>query len=141
MSNATQSKSVDSKEQTVREAMANIDIAKSLIPKETGKSSSLVGSFKLTNDPKLGAVLNTLPGQAQKIVKAMVEGINDKGIVTIDMARASEIEDYVVVKSSQNNVIGTYMPLLLGNTWSKGRGSDALRTAMGGNTFKVFTRV
>ena len=141
MSNATQSKSVDSKEQTVREAMANIDIAKSLIPKETGGSSSLVGSFKLTNDPKLGAVLNALPGQAQKIVKAMVEGINDKGIVTIDMARAAEIEKSLIHKSSGNDVLGTYLPLLLGNTWGKGRGSQALRDAMGGNTFKVFTRV
>ena len=141
MSNATQSKSVDSKEQTVREAMANIDIAKSLVPKESGGSSNLVGSFKLTTDPKLGAVLDALPGQAQKLVKGMVEGINDKGIVTIDMARASEIEDYIVHKSSQNNVVGTYLPLLLGNTWGKGRGSDDLRIAMGGNKFTVFTRV
>ena len=139
-------------EPTARQAAANVDakkevianpnlaIAKNLVVKQSA-STGLVGSYKLTNDPRLEAVLNAYPPQGQIMNREMAQGLNDKGIVTIDAERAAEIEEACINKSTQNDVVGTYLPLSLGNDWPKGRGSQKLRDAMGGNSFTVWTRV
>ena len=101
-------------EPTARQAAANVDakkevianpnlaIAKNLVVKQSA-SAGLVGSYKLTSDPKLASVL--------------------------------------AAKSTTNEVIGVYLPLSLGNVWGKGRGSQKLRDAMGGDSFTIWTRV
>ena len=134
-----------SQTQTARQAAVAVDarnasFLKGFIVKESA-SSELVGRFKLTDDPKLAAVQDAMPPQSQTMNREMAQGLNDKGIVTIDAERASEIEEACVKKSSVNNVIGTYLPLCLGAEWGKGRGSQKLRKAMGGNSFTVWTRV
>jgi hypothetical protein len=139
-------------EPTAREAAANVDakkeaianpnlaIAKNLVVKESA-SAELIGRYKLTSDPKLASVLNAMPKQSQIMNREMAQGLNDKGIVDIDAERAAEIEEACINKSTTNNVVGTYLPLSLGNDWPKGRGSQKLRDAMGGNSFTVWTRV
>ena len=129
---------VDAKKEVI--ANPNLDIAKNLVVKQSA-STGLVGSFKLTSDPKLANVLAALPPQAQTMVREMAQGLNDKGITTIDAERAAEIEEACIAKSSTNEVIGVYLPLTLGNVWGKGRGSQKLRDAMGGESFPVWTRV
>ena len=138
-------------EPTARQAAANVDakkevianpnlaIAKNLVVKQSA-STGLVGSYKLTNDPRLEAVLNAYPPQGQIMNREMAQGLNDKGIVTIDAERAAEIEEACINKSSTNEVIGVYLPLSLGNKWRK-RGSQKLRDAMGGESFPIWTRV
>ena len=128
-------------EPTARQAAANVDakkevianpnlaIAKNLVVKQSA-STGLVGSYKLTNDPRLEAVLNAYPPQGQIMNREMAQGLNDKGIVTIDAERAAEIEEACINKSSTNEVIGVYLPLALGNKLGK-RGSQKLRDAMG----------
>ena len=128
---------VDAKKEAA--ANPNLDIAKNLVVKQSA-STGLVGSFKLTSDPKLASVLAALPPQAQTMVREMAQGLNDKGITTIDAERAAEIEEACVAKSSTNEVIGVYLPLTLGNNWVK-RGSQKLRDAMGGDSFTIWTRV
>ncbi len=139
-------------EPTAREAAANVDakkevianpnlaIAKNLVVKESA-SAELIGRYQLTSDPKLASVLNAMPKQSQITNREMAQGLNDKGIVTIDAERAAEIEEACINKSTTNNVVGTYLPLSLGNDWPKGRGSQKLRDAMGGESFPVWTRV
>ena len=139
-------------EPTARQAAANVDakkevianpnlaIAKNLVVKQSA-STGLVGSYKLTNDPRLEAVLNAYPPQGQIMNREMAQGLNDKGIVTIDAERAAEIEEACINKSTTNEVIGVYLPLSLGNVWGKGRGSQKLRDAMGGDSFTIWTRV
>ena len=139
-------------EPTARQAAANVDakkevianpnlaIAKNLVVKQSA-STGLIGSFKLTSDPRLASVLAAMPKQAQIMVREMAQGLNDEGIVTIDAQRAAEIEEACINKSTTNEVIGVYLPLTLGNVWGKGRGSQKLRDAMGGNSFTVWTRV
>ena len=129
---------VDAKKEAI--ANPNLDIAKNLVVKQSA-STGLVGSYKLTNDPRLEAVLNAYPPQGQRMNREMAQGLNDKGIVTIDAERAAEIEEACINKSTTNEVIGVYLPLTLGNVWGKGRGSQKLRDAMGGNSFTVWTRV
>ena len=138
-------------EPTAREAAANVDakkeaianpnlaIAKNLVVKQSA-STGLVGSYKLTNDPRLEAVLNAYPPQGQIMNREMAQGLNDKGIVTIDAERAAEIEEACINKSSTNEVIGVYLPLTLGNNWVK-RGSQKLRDAMGGDSFVIWSKV
>ena len=138
-------------EPTARQAAANVDakkevianpnlaIAKNLVVKQSA-STGLLGSYKLTNDPRLEAVLNAYPPQGQIMNREMAQGLNDKGIVTIDAERAAEIEEACINKSSTNEVIGVYLPLSLGNKWGK-RGSQKLRNAMGGESFPIWTRV
>ena len=140
-------------EPTARQAAANVDakkevianpnlaIAKNLVVKQSA-STGLVGSFKLTSDPKLASVLAAMPKQGQVMVREMAQGLNDKGIVNIDAERAAEIEEACINKSTQNDVIGVYLPLSLGNDWVNAkRGSQKLRDAMGGSSFAVWTRV
>jgi len=139
-------------EPTAREAAANVDakkevianpnlaIAKNLVVKQSA-SAGLVGSYKLTSDPKLASVLAAMPKQGQIMNREMAQGLNDKGIVTIDAERAAEIEEACINKSTTNEVIGVYLPLSLGNVWGKGRGSQKLRDAMGGDSFTIWTRV
>ena len=103
-------------------------------------SAGLVGSYKLTSDPKLASVLAASPPQGQIMNREMAQGLNDKGIVTIDAERAAEIEEACINKSSTNEVIGVYLPLALGNKLGK-RGSQKLRDAMGGESFPIWTRV
>ena len=130
---------VDAKKEAI--ANPNLDIAKNLVVKQSA-STGLVGSYKLTNDPRLEAVLNAYPPQGQIMNREMAQGLNDKGITTIDAARAAEIEEACINKSTQNDVIGVYLPLSLGNDWvSAKRGSQKLRDAMGGSSFAVWTRV
>ena len=138
-------------EPTARQAAANVDakkevianpnlaIAKNLVVKQSA-STGLVGSYKLTNDPRLEAVLNAYPPQGQIMNREMAQGLNDKGIVTIDAERAAEIEEACIAKSSTNEVIGVYLPLTLGNNWVK-RGSQKLRDAMGGDSFVIWSKV
>ena len=139
-------------EPTAREAAANVDakkeaianpnlaIAKNLVVKESA-SAELIGRYKLTSDPKLASVLNAMPKQSQIMNREMAQGLNDEGIVNIDAERAAEIEEACINKSTTNNVVGTYLPLSLGNDWPKGRGSQKLRDVMGGDSFPVWTRV
>jgi len=139
-------------EPTARQAAANVDakkevianpnlaIAKNLVVKQSA-SAGLVGSYKLTSDPKLASVLAAMPKQGQIMNREMAQGLNDKGIVTIDAERAAEIEEACINKSTTNEVIGVYLPLSLGNVWGKGRGSQKLRDAMGGDSFTIWTRV
>jgi len=139
-------------QQSVKDAISNIEakkeaianpnlaIAKNLVVKESA-SAELIGRYKLTSDPKLANVLNAMPKQSQIMNREMAQGLNDEGIVTIDAERAAEIEEACINKSTQNDVVGTYLPLSLGNDWPKGRGSQKLRDAMGGNSFTVWTRV
>ena len=138
-------------QQSVKDAISNIEakkeaisnpnlaIAKNLVVKQSA-SAGLVGSYKLTDDPRLEAVLNAYPPQGQIMNREMAQGLNDKGIVTIDAERAAEIEEACINKSSTNEVIGVYLPLSLGNKWGK-RGSQKLRDAMGGESFPIWTRV
>jgi len=125
-----------------KEAIANpnLDIAKNLVVKQSA-STGLIGSFKLTSDSKLASVLAAMPKQAQVMVREMAQGLNDEGIVTIDAQRAAEIEEACINKSTTNEVIGVYLPLTLGNVWGKGRGSQKLRDAMGGNSFVIWSKV
>ena len=145
-------------QQSVKDAITNIEakkevianpnlaIAKNLVVKGSA-SADLVGTFKLTSDPRLEAVLNAYPPQGQIMNREMAQGLNDKGLVTIDADRAAEIEEACINKSTVNDVVGTYLPLALGKSWiSEGekkskRGSQALFAAMGGNSFVVWTRV
>ena len=140
-------------EPTAREAAANVDakkevianpnlaIAKNLVVKQSA-SAGLVGSYKLTSDPKLANVLAAMPPQCQIMNREMAQGLNDKGIVNIDAERAAEIEEACINKSTQNDVISVYLPLSLGNDWVNAkRGSQKLRDAMGGSSFTVWTRV
>ena len=92
---------VDAKKEAI--ANPNLDIAKNLVVKQSA-STGLVGSFKLTSDPKLANVLAALPPQAQTMVREMAQGLNDKGITTIDAERAAEIEEACIAKSSTNEV-------------------------------------
>ena len=138
-------------EPTAREAAANVDakkevianpnlaIAKNLVVKQSA-SAGLVGSYKLTSDPKLASVLAAMPPQCQIMNREMAQGLNDKGITTIDAERAAEIEEACIAKSSTNEVIGVYLPLTLGNNWVK-RGSQKLRDAMGGDSFVIWSKV
>ena len=143
--------------QTVGQAMQAVDAKKGVKPeptladalntlkgfkaKETAHGN-LVGKFKLTTDPKLATVLHYMPAQAQRLVQAMAEYLGDDGVVTIkDEATVAIITEKLIHKSKSNDVIGTYLGLLLGKPWGKGRGSDDLRKAMGGNIFAVFTRL
>ena len=138
-------------EPTARQAAANVDakkevianpnlaIAKNLVVKQSA-STGLVGSYKLTNDPRLEAVLNAYPPQGQIMNREMAQGLNDKGIVTIDAERAAEIEEACIAKSSTNEVIGVYLPLTLGNNWVK-RGSQKLRHAIAGDSFVIWSKV
>ena len=128
---------VDAKKEAI--ANPNLDIAKNLVVKQSA-STGLVGSYKLTNDPRLEAVLNAYPPQGQIMNREMAQGLNDKGIVTIDAERAAEIEEACINKSSTNEVIGVYLPLTLGNNWVK-RGSQKLRDAMGGDSFVIWSKV
>ena len=139
-------------QQSVKDAISNIEakkevianpnlaIAKNLVVKQSA-SAGLVGSYKLTSDPKLASVLAAMPKQGQIMNREMAQGLNDKGIVTIDAERAAEIEEACINKSTTNEVIGVYLPLSLGNVWGKGRGSQKLRDAMGGDSFTIWTRV
>ena len=139
-------------QQSVKDAISNIEakkeaisnpnlaIAKNLVVKQSA-SAGLVGSFKLTSDSKLASVLAAMPKQAQVMVREMAQGLNDEGIVTIDAQRAAEIEEACINKSTTNEVIGVYLPLTLGNVWGKGRGSQKLRDAMGGNSFVIWSKV
>ena len=139
-------------QQSVKDAISNIEakkeaianpnlaIAKNLVVKESA-SAELIGRYKLTSDPKLASVLAAMPKQSQIMNREMAQGLNDKGIVDIDAERAAEIEEACINKSTTNNVVGTYLPLSLGNDWPKGRGSQKLRDVMGGNSFAVWTRV
>jgi len=139
-------------QQSVKDAISNIEakkevianpnlaIAKNLVVKQSA-SAELIGRYKLTSDPKLANVLNAMPKQSQIMNREMAQGLNDEGIVTIDAERAAEIEEACINKSTQNDVVGTYLPLSLGNDWPRGRGSQKLRDAMGGNSFTVWTRV
>ena len=138
-------------QQSVKDAISNIEakkeaianpnlaIAKNLVVKESA-SAELIGRYKLTSDPKLASVLAAYPPQGQIMNREMAQGLNDKGIVTIDAERAAEIEEACINKSSTNEVIGVYLPLSLGNKWGK-RGSQKLRDAMGGESFPIWTRV
>ena len=143
--------------QTVSQAMSAVDAKKGIKPeptladalntlkgfkaKESGKGN-LVGKFKLSTDPKLAAVLQKMPAQAQRLVQAMAEYLDDNGIVTIkDEETVSIIEAKLIHKSTTNNVVGTYLKHILGEPWTKGRGSEDLRQAIGGNSFAVFTRI
>ena len=140
-------------QQSVKDAISNIEakkevianpnlaIAKNLVIKQSA-SAGLVGSYKLTSDPKLASVLAAYPPQGQIMNREMAQGLNDKGIVNIDAERAAEIEEACINKSTQNDVIGVYLPLSLGNDWvSAKRGSQKLRDAMSGSSFAVWTRV
>ena len=139
-------------QQSVKDAISNIEakkeaianpnlaIAKNLVVKESA-SAELIGRYKLTSDPKLASVLNAMPKQSQIMNREMAQGLNDEGIVTIDAERAAEIEEACINKSTTNEVIGVYLPLSLGNVWGKGRGSQKLRDAMGGDSFTIWTRV
>ena len=140
-------------QQSVKDAISNIEakkevianpnlaIAKNLVVKQSA-SAELIGRYKLTSDPKLANVLNAMPKQSQIMNREMAQGLNDEGIVTIDAERAAEIEEACINKSTQNDVIGVYLPLSLGNDWvSAKRGSQKLRDAMGGSSFAVWTRV
>ncbi len=145
-------KKVEQKEQSVKDAIANIeakkevisnpnlDLIKNLFIKQSA-SADLIGSFKLTSDPRLASVLAAMPKQSQKMNKEMAQGLNNEGIVTIDAERAAEIEEACINKSTTNEVIGVYLPLSLGQVWGKGRGSQKLRDEMGGDSFAVWTRV
>jgi hypothetical protein len=143
--------------QTVSEAMQAVDARKGIKPeptladalntlkgfkaKETNKGN-LIGKFKLTTDPKLAAVIQAMPAQAQRLVQAMAEYLDDDGIVTIkDEETVSIIEEKLVHDSPTNNVLGVYLKHILGEAWSKGRGSNKLRQAIGGDSFAVFTRI
>ena len=139
-------------QQSVKDAISNIEakkevianpnlaIAKNLVVKQSA-SAELIGRYKLTSDPKLANVLNAMPKQSQIMNREMAQGLNDEGIVTIDAERAAEIEEACINKSTTNEVIGVYLPLSLGNVWGKGRGSQKLRDAMGGDSFTIWTRV
>ncbi len=143
--------------QTVSQAMQAVDAKKGVKPEPTladalntlkgfkakeSNKGNLIGKFKLTTDPKLATVLRNMPPQAQRLVQAMAEYLGDDGVVTIkDEETVSIIEEKLVHNSTTNNVIGTYLKHILGEPWSKGRGSDDLRQAMGGDTFAVFTRI
>ena len=139
-------------QQSVKDAISNIEakkeaianpnlaIAKNLVVKESA-SAELIGRYTLTSDPKLASVLNAMPKQSQIMNREMAQGLNDEGIVTIDAERAAEIEEACINKSTTNEVIGVYLPLSLGNVWGKGRGSQKLRDAMGGDSFTIWTRV
>ena len=143
--------------QTVSEAMSAVDARKGIKPEPTladalntlkgfkakeSNKGNLVGKFKLSTDPRLAAVLQQMPAQAQRLVQAMAEYLDDDGIVTIkDEATASIIEAKLVHNSPTNNVLGVYLKHILGEAWSKGRGSNKLRQAIGGDSFAVFTRI
>ncbi len=143
--------------QTVSEAVQAIDAKKGVKPEPTladalntlkgfkakeTNHGNLVGKFKLTTDPKLAAVIHAMPAQAQRLVQAMAEYLGEDGIVTIkDEVTVSIIAAKLIHNSTSNDVIGTYLGLILGKVWGKGRGSDKLRKAMGGDNFAVFTRI
>tara|TARA_R110000782_G_scaffold100240_1_gene186306 strand:- start:82 stop:540 length:459 start_codon:yes stop_codon:yes gene_type:complete len=143
--------------QTVGQAMKAVDAKKGVKPEPTladalntlkgfkareTKHGNLLGKFKLTTDPKLATVLHYMPPQAQRLVQAMAEYLGDDGVVTIeDEVTVSIIAEKLIHDSESNDVIGTYLGLILGKVWGKGRGSDKLRKAMGGNNFAVFTRI
>ena len=143
--------------QTVGQAMKAVDAKKGVKPEPTladalntlkgfkakeTKHGNLIGKFKLTNDPKLAAVLHAMPAQAQRLVQAMAEYLGDDGVVTIeDEITVSIIAEKLIHNSESNDVIGVYLGLILGKAWGKGRGSDKLRKAMGGDNFAVFTRI
>ena len=143
--------------QTVSQAMQAVDARKGVKPEPTladalntlkgfkAKETShgnLIGKFKLTTDPKLATVLHNMPAQAQKLVQAMAVYMGDDGVVTInDEETVSIIAEKLIHNSTTNAVIGAYLGCILGKPWGKGRGSDALRKAMNGNVFAVFTRI
>ena len=151
------SNSAQKQVQTVSQAMQAVDTRKGVKPEPTladalntlkgfkakeTNHGNLVGKFKLTTDPKLAAVIHAMPAQAQRLVQAMAEYLGDDGVVTIkDEITVSIIAKKLVHESESNDVIGTYLGLILGKVWGKGRGSDKLRKAMGGNNFAVFTRI
>jgi hypothetical protein len=77
---------------------------------------------------------NSAQKQVQTVSQAMQAVDTRKGV-------KPEPTKKLVHESESNDVIGTYLGLILGKPWGKGRGSDKLRKAMGGNNFAVFTRI
>ena len=150
-------------QQTVADAIANLDangstLAPELTPLQKlkqrtankvyvdGGSSNLVGTFEVANidDPRWAKVFDVMTPQAGKLVKNMLALLDDNNQIVIDSKQAAIIEESIKGKSDNNNVLGTYLPLLLGKPWPRNRGNQDMRDVLNDGptpSFAMFKRI
>jgi len=150
-------------QQTVADAIANLDangstLAPELTPLQKlkqrtankvyvdGGNSNLVGTFEVANidDPRWAKVFDVMTPQAGKLVQAMLALLDDNNQIVIDSKQAAIIEEAVKGKSEINNVVGAYLPSLLGKPWPKKRGNQKMRNVLNDGptpSFAMFKRI
>ena len=140
--NAKTNKTVAASTQTVKEAISNLDangstLAPELTPLQKlkqqaaskvyvdGSSGNLVGTFEVANidDPRWAKVFDVMTPQGGKLAQGMLALLDDNNQIVIDSKQAAIIEESIKGKSDINNVLGVYLPPLLGSPWPKKRGS------------------
>ena len=161
--NAKTNKTAATSTQTVKEAISNLDAnGSTLAPKLTplqklkqqaaskvyvdGGSSNLVGTFKVANedDSRWAKVFDVMTPQGGKLAQGMLALLDDNNQIVIDSKQAAILEELVKGKSEINNVVGVYLPPLLGKPWAKKRGNQKMRDVLNDGptpSFAMFKRI
>ena len=151
------------KDQTVTQAISNLNangstLAPELTPLQKlkqqaaskvyvdGDSSNLVGTFEVANidDPRWARVFDVMTPQGGKLAQGMLALLDDNNQIVIDSKQAAIIEESIKGKSDNNNVLGTYLPLLLGKPWPRNRGNQDMRDVLNDGptpSFAMFKRI
>ena len=95
MSNAVKSKSVDSKEQTVKEAMANVDAKKGVIAMPNFQVST-TNSKEIAFDLEKVATTK-LSAQLKYVVAGYVHLLNERGLPAGSKVLVQDLNDIVIV--------------------------------------------
>ena len=111
-----------------------------------GGNSNLVGTFEVVNvdDPRWSKLFEVMTKQGGKLAQGMLALLDDNNQIVIDSKQAAIIEEAIKGKSDINNVVGTYLPLLLGKPWPTNRGNQSMRTVLNDGptpSFAMFKRI
>ena len=161
--NATNKNIKPAKEQTAREAQTALDANGSALAPElsaleklkkqaagkvftSGGVANLVGTYEVVNadDPRWSRLFDVLTRQCGKLAREMLLRLDKNEQIVIDDKEAAIIAKSLVHKSENNQVVETYLPMLLGAKWAKARGNQAMRDVVKEGvefSFAMFKRI